>query len=198
MTDTRQFYPMMDRMKAMDIIDGIIEHCTQYEQLAAWDHVVQHRLHLHLQGRIGRQVAHMIEHGMLSDRQEHRGFCKVELDDICMVETIPYDTDQSEFGNRLESIFPGCNSYTPIPHAECSDCEDDGEYYIKHHSEPISQYVDLGSDGVLIGCKDYWVGYKHKGLRVYQELTEDDFKREYICLDNEIIYLDTLEKGELP
>ena len=195
-TDTREFYPKIDRLMAMDIIDGIIEDATPFQRLAAWDHIVHHRLHFHLQGRIGRQAVHMIENRMVSDT-EHRGFCKINLNcDVEIVDALPF-VPENEFCEWFSSKFFDFKSHSPIPYVACAQLIDDGEYFLKHHSEPISSYVDLGPDGVLIGCSEYWVGYKHKGLKVYQELSEDDTQREYICLDNVIIYLDTLEKKEL-
>ena len=63
---------------------------------------------------------------------------------------------------------------------------DDLELEFKDYDQ--LSYYDSGSDYIDLYNKDEFVGY----VMVYTDAENE--KREYICINNEIIYLDTLEQ----
>lgn len=211
--DTRQFYPVVKGYDVCAIIEDFGGPQSVFHQNAAWQAVYDLGLYRQLQGFYGRGCRDLIESGLISgvdsDEREHRNTVKVlwETDDE-EVEGLPdfmpvlyreEGEDLDSYNDRLCDWLSNTTGwlvagYEFVPQAVEGD---DNEYHLQNiQADQITGYVDLGEDqGILLVSGSYAFGFGSKPLYVYVD-SEDS--RQYVCIDEEILYLDSLEKVENP
>jgi hypothetical protein len=211
--DTRAFYPVVTGSDVCAIIEDFGGPQSVFHQNAAWQAVYDLGLYRQLQGFYGRGCRDLIESGLISgvdsDQREHRKTVKIEWEtDDQEVEGLPdfMPVLYREEGEDLDSLNDRlCDwlsdstgwlvaGYEFVPQAVEGD---DNEYHLENvKTDQITAYVDLGEDqGVLLVSGMYAFGFGSQALYVY---VDSEGSRQYVCIDDTILYLDTLEKLENP
>ena len=211
--DTRVFYPVVTGSDVCAIIEDFGGPQSVFHQNAAWQAVFDLGLYRQLQGFYGRGCRDLIESGLISgvdsDQREHRKTVKIEWEtDDQEVEGLPdfMPVLYREEGEDLDSLNDRlCDwlsdstgwlvaGYEFVPQAVEGD---DNEYHLENvKTDQITAYVDLGEDqGVLLVSGMWAFGFGSQALYVY---VDSEGSRQYVCIDDTILYLDTLEKLENP
>jgi len=211
--DTRAFYPVVTGSDVCAIIEDFGGPQSVFHQNAAWQAVYDLGLYRHLQGFYGRGCRDLIESGLISgvdsDEREHRKTIKIEWEtddqevegllDFMPVLYREEGEDLDSFNDRLCNWLSDSTGwlvagYEFVPQAIQGD---DNEYHLDNvKTDQITGYIDLGEDqGVLLVSGMYAFGFGSQALYVYVD-SEDS--RQYVCIDDTILYLDTLEKVENP
>ena len=207
--DTRVFYPVVTGSDVCAIIEDFGGPQSVFHQNAAWQAVFDLGLYRHLQGFYGRGCRDLIESGLISgvdsDEREHRKTVKIEwetddeeidgLPDFMPVLYREEGEDLDSLNDRLcdwlsDSTGWLVAGYEFVPQAVEGD---DNEYHLENvKTDQITAYVDLGEDqGVLLVSGMYAFGFGSQALYVY---VDSEGSRQYVCIDDTILYLDSLEK----
>ena len=198
--DTRSFYPAIDPFSIIEICEGIRE-CTEMEKYWAWQAALELGYDRKMQGFYGRTISHMLSIGYIRNYEDfalEQIFKMIEVGLDSDSQYIPAlfrleDENEEEWAERqsdyLREIFnESIHSFQPVPSLSEND---ENEYFTHDFSEPPIKYIDVGEDGVLLIVGKYIVGCESQPIYVYQDSEMDG--REYICLNDEIVYLDTMQ-----
>ena len=210
--DTRQFYPVVeDSYSCCSIIEDFGGPQSVFHQNAAWQAVYDLGLYRHLQGFYGRGCEDLIAQGLISgaspeDRLHRQTIC-IEWDtDDEEVEGLPeympalYRYDDEDLGDYNDRLCDWLSDTTGwcvmgfkyVPQVVAGN---DNEYHLQNVKlDEITGYVDLGEEGVLLVSGRYAFGFGSAPLYVWVD-SEDN--RQYVCIDDTIVYLDDIGKLEV-
>ena len=207
LTDTRKFYPDPSGLELIDICESLVPF-TAFEQAQAWQTAHNQGMD-RMQGFYGRTMRDMLEIGLITHRDnddQHRKVYAIEWDidedDDVQLPThspalfcIPEDQEEDgDYWDRVCDYLSDMSGYciSGIEFVPSISEGDETEYYSHDFDvSKVTEYIDLGNDGVLLIVGSYIVGCKDKPLFVRVD-REYDEPREYITIDDTIHYLDTM------
>lgn len=189
MKDTREFYPSLSALAALDIVDGISQS-DQFLIAGAWKYIQENELWKHMQGRYGRCVRRLVEDRILpEDRTQTLRFGVVHRSIGSSTSALPF-IDSSEYRDWFEGLFgEPILAVEPIPY-----CEHDGYGgYIIHSESKTNRYCKT-EGGLLLVIGQYLVGCKGDPLDVHMDDSDPSLNREFVILNGKRVYLDEFQE----
>ena len=207
LTDTRKFYPNPSGLQLIDICESLVPF-TAFEQAQAWQTAHNDGMD-RMQGFYGRTMRDLLSFGLITHRDnedQHRKVYTIEWDideddDVQLPNHSPAlfrieedDEEDGDYWYRVCDYLTDLSGYciSGIDYVPSISEGNETEYYSHDFDvSKVTQYIDMRCAGVVLIVGDYIVGCKDKPLFVCVDRDYDQ-PRDYIAIDDEIIYLDTM------